>query len=81
LYTESNMAKQKKKRNKSYQGAGASTTRPSITKISAVKRNPIHQWWFERKRIVKPVLIAVAVALLVIWLIYELFRAVTGGIG
>ena len=70
------MAKQKKKRNKVYRGADASITKPVVTRISAANRNKPQQWWFERKRIAKPVLIAVAVVSIIVWLIYELIRIV-----
>lgn len=73
------MAKQKKKRNKAYRGADASATRPTVTRISAANRNAVSQWWFEKKRIAKPVLIAVAVAIIVIWLLVELIRTLSGG--
>jgi hypothetical protein len=72
------MAKQKKKRNKVYTGADASVTRPTVTRISAVKRNKIQQWWFDKKRIAKPVLIGVGIAIVVIWLLIELIRAFSG---
>ena len=70
------MTKQKKKRNKVYRGADASVTKPVVTRISAANRNKAQQWWFEKKRIAKPVLIAVAVVSLIVWLIYELIRIV-----
>jgi hypothetical protein len=73
------MAKQKKKRNKVYHGADASVTRPVITRIQAVKRNWIQQWWFEKKRIARPVIIAVVVAIIVIWLLVELICVLSGG--
>ena len=66
--------KQKKKRNKVYQGQEAAVTRPTVTKISAVNRTKIGQWWFDHKRIAKPVLITVAVVAAVIILIAELVR-------
>ena len=50
----------KKKRNKKYQGSVANA-RPTITKVSAVKRHPVHQWWLDKRRIAKPVGIAAAV--------------------
>jgi hypothetical protein len=74
------MAKQKKKRNKAYTGQDAKTVRPSVTRVSAVHRNPIHQWWIDNKRVAKPVLIGVAVAIVVVWLIIELFRITSGGL-
>lgn len=68
------MAKQKKKRNKAYTGADAAVTRPTITRIEAVNRNKVSQWWFEKKRVAKPALIAAGVVFVIGWLIYELIR-------
>ena len=70
------MAKQKKKRNKVYRGADASVTRPVVTKISAANRNKIQQWWFEKKRIAKPILIAGGVVTAIVWLIIEMIRLI-----
>lgn len=70
------MAKQKKKRNKVYRGADASMTKPVVTKISAANRNKPQQWWFEKKRVAKPALIASGVVAAVVWLIYELIRLI-----
>lgn len=72
------MAKQKKKRNKVYTGKDAAISRPTVTRISAENRNKVQQWWFEKKRIAKPVLIGVAVAIIVIWLLFELIRVMSG---
>lgn len=72
------MAKQKKKRNKSYTGADASVTRPVVTRINAANRNKVQQWWFEKKRFAKPMLITAAVVIVVIFLIIELVRIFTG---
>ena len=55
------MAKQKKKRTKKYSGADAAVHRPSITRVSAVSRSKPKQWYYERKRVIKPVAIFVAV--------------------
>lgn len=71
------MAKQKKKRNKVYTGNDSAVTRPTITRVSAVNRNKLQQWWFEKKRIVKPVGIASGVAVLVVWLIFELISVIS----
>jgi hypothetical protein len=71
------MAKQKKKRNKVYTGQDAAIGRPTVTRISAANRNKAQQWWFEKKRIAKPVLIGVAIAIVVIWLLIELVRVVS----
>lgn len=72
------MPKQKKKRNKVYRGAEAAVTRPTVTKISAVKRNKVQLWWMDRKRIAKPILIATAVVLVLAWLVFELIRIASG---
>ena len=69
--------KQKKNRNKQYQGADAALQRPVVTKISAVNRSKLGQWWFDRKRVLKPVLIAAAVIIILIWLIIELIHVTT----
>lgn len=66
--------KTKKKRNKQYRGSDAAMSRPSVTRITAANRSPIKQWWFEKKRIVKPVSIATAVVAGIVWLIVELVR-------
>ncbi|MDB5161754.1 MAG: hypothetical protein JWM52_262 [Candidatus Saccharibacteria bacterium] len=66
--------KQKKKRNKVYTGVDAAVQRPVVTKISAVNRSKVGQWWFDHKRIAKPVLITVAIATFVVLLVIELFR-------
>jgi len=71
--------KQKKKRNKAYTGVDAAITRPVVTKISAVNRNRVSQWWFERKRIARPIIIGVVVAAVVVILIIELVRIVSSG--
>lgn len=73
------MAKQKKKRNKVYSGQGAAVTRPTVTRLNAVQRNKLQQWWFDKKRIAKPVLIGVAAATVVIWLLIELVRIIFRG--
>lgn len=72
------MTKQKKKRNKAYSGTDASITRPIITHISANNRGKASQWWFDRKRVLKPVLITGLVLIIVIWLIFELIRVING---
>lgn len=69
--------KQKKKRNKSYTGTDAAVTRPVVTKISAVNRSRLSQWWLDHKRIAKPIIIAGIVVLVIAWLIFELVRIVS----
>jgi len=73
------MGKNKKKRNKIYTGTDAAMTKPVITKISAINRNKPAQWWFDNKRIAKPVLIATGIVLFVILIIIQIIRIATGG--
>lgn len=70
--------KQKKKRNKVYTGADAAVTRTTVTRISAVNRSKIGQWWFDNKRIARPVLIVSGIVIVVGWLIYEIIRMIIG---
>jgi hypothetical protein len=70
------MTKQKKKRNKVYRGADASVTKPIVTRISAANRNSVQQWWFDKKRIAKPLLIAGGVTTGVVWLVIEIIRII-----
>lgn len=69
--------KTKKKRNKQYTGADAAMARPVITRITAANRTKLGQWWFDRKRILKPVLITALIVAIVVWLIIELIRIST----
>ncbi len=66
--------KHKKKRTKQYRGADAAMSRPAVTRITAANRSKVGQWWFEKKRIAKPIIITAAVAAIIIWLIFELVR-------
>lgn len=70
------MAKQKKKRNKAYQGRDARVVQPQIIHVEAANRNRLSQWWFEKKAFLKPILIASGIALVVVWLIFELIRVI-----
>lgn len=56
----------KKKRNKKYHGSTAVSSRPTITRVSAVKHHPVRQWWLDNKRVAKPIMIAVAIAAVII---------------
>jgi len=69
--------KQKKKRNKPYRGVDAAIDRPVLTRISAVNRNPVSQWWFDHKRIAKPILIAALVIAVIVVLIVQLINIST----
>ena len=70
--------KQKKKRNKVYTGVDSTVVRPVITRVSAVNRNWLGQWWFDHKRIARPVLIGVAVAAALVVMIIEIVHISTG---
>ena len=72
------MAKQKKKRNKPYTGADAALAKPNIVRIEAANRNKLGQWWFDNKRVAKPVLITVGVVLLIVVCVLELIHLSTG---
>lgn len=56
----------KKKRNKPYKGSNAATVRPTITRVSAVNRNPVHQWWVDHQRFAKPVGIAAGIVVVIV---------------
>lgn len=64
----------KKKRTKKYQGSGAAV-HTTITKVSAVKRSPLQQWWVERKRFVRPVAMTVAIVFVIIIVIIGIIGA------
>ena len=72
------MGKNKKKRNKAYTGIDAAITTPVITRISAVNRSKISQWWFDHKKTAKPILITAGVVLGIVLLIIEIVRIATG---
>ena len=73
------MAKQKKKRTKKYTGQDAAITRPTVTRVTAVKRNKAQLWWLERRRLLRPVLITTGVVAAAVWLVVELVRVLSGG--
>ena len=68
------MSKNKKKRNKTYSGADAAITKATVTRIEAVSRNKVSQWWFDNKKIAKPVMIAAAVITFIVMLIVQVVR-------
>ena len=72
------MAKNKKKRNKIYTGENAAITKPIITRIEASNRSKLHQWWFEHKKTLKPIIKTVLIAILVIIFVYEIIRIASG---
>lgn len=78
MYTETIMVKQKKKRSKKYSGADAAVTRPSVTRVKAVKRTKLQQWWLDRRRALKPAMIAALIIAVVVWLVTEIVRLASG---
>lgn len=75
-YHKITMARQKKKRNKKYTGSDAAMNRPSITRVQAVSRGRVGQWWHERRRIVRPIAITIVVIFVIVWLLIELIRVI-----
>ena len=55
------MAKQKKKRNKKYNGVDAAITQPTIIRVSAVNRSKLGQWLYDRRQFRRPALIALVI--------------------
>lgn len=76
------MSRRPKKRTKRYHGEDAKhlqapvSSEPVVHRYSAVDRSPLKQWWFEKKKFVKPVAITSGVTLVVIWLVIELINLV-----
>lgn len=70
------MSKTKRKRTKRYTGESAAqpSVQPEVYRIKAVDRGRLGQWWFERKKVIKPIAAAGGVIALIIWLIVELVR-------
>lgn len=71
------MAKQKKKRNKAYSGSDAKSVTPTIHRYQAVQRSRLGQWWYEHKKLYKPLLITVVVVAFVVWAITYLVLSLT----
>ena len=63
------MAKNKKKRNKVYRGQGARVQQPTITRIQTVSRNPVSQWFYDRKKLLKPVAITLGIVAFIAFLV------------
>lgn len=73
------MTKNKKKRNKVYRGKDAVMTQPVVTRVEAADRSKPAQWWFEKKRVARPIIIATLVVVAVVILILQMIRLVSGG--
>lgn len=72
------MGKNKKKRNKIYAGADAAVVKPIITRIEAVNRSKIGQWWFDNKKALKPILIIASIVIFIIVIVLEIVHVSTG---
>lgn len=70
--------KTKKKRSKAYRGADAAADRPTVTRISAVHRSKIGQWWYDNKKVARPIIIVSLIVLALGLLIYQIIRLVGG---
>ncbi|HSE29317.1 MAG TPA: hypothetical protein VLA77_01905 [Candidatus Saccharimonadales bacterium] len=70
------MSRKNKKRDRKYSGADAAASKPNITRVTAVVRSPLGEWWHENKKRVK--LIAMIAGGIVIfgYLIYEFIRII-----
>ncbi len=71
-------AKQKKKRNKKYQGADAKISTPQVVRVSAEERSRFREWWLTYGRLTKFVGAAVGIVLAVILLVIGLIGIFTG---
>jgi len=71
-------AKQKKKRNKKYQGADAKVTTPQVVRVSAEERSRFKEWWLTYGKLAKFIGAAVGVLLVVILLVIGLIGIFTG---
>ena len=65
----------KKKRNKPYKGKAPA--KPTVVKVSAQKRSPLHQWYIERRQIVKPVAIGAVIVVFALIVIIGLVGVFT----
>lgn len=67
------MSKMKKKRNKVYRGVDAKTAGPPVLhRYTAVRRSRLGQWWHDRRRFLKPVLLVSLIIVLLVWLLVSL---------
>ena len=71
------MTKKSKKRNKTYTGANAAKTQPSVTRVEAVNRSKPAQWWHENKKRTRSIAIFVGIVAVVIWLIAVIIQTFT----
>jgi hypothetical protein len=58
--------KQKKKRNKKYQGVDAKVTSPSIVRVSAEERSRFKEWWLTYRPIARVVGVLVGILFVIV---------------
>ena len=61
--------KQKKKRNKKYQGIDAKVSAPLVTRVSAEERSRFKEWWLQYKQLVRIGATALGIIAVIILLI------------
>jgi hypothetical protein len=62
-------AKQKKKRNKKYQGSDAKVTTPMVTRVSAEERSRFKEWWLVYGALARIIAILATIALVILLVI------------
>ena len=69
--------KQKKKRNKQYRGSDARITTPTVTRVSAVERNRLQEWWQQYGKIVRVLAIVAGIIVVIALIIIGIIGLVT----
>lgn len=70
--------KQKKKRNKKYQGADAKVSTPQVVRVSAEERSQFKEWWLTYGKLAKFGGAAAGILLVVILLVVGVVGIITG---
>lgn len=70
------MSRNHKKRNKKYTGADAAVTKPNVTRVTAVVRSPIGEWWHDNKKRVRMIAMIAGGVIVFGYLVYELIRLI-----
>lgn len=70
--------KQKKKRNKKYQGADAKVSSPQVLRVSAEDRSALKEWWLTYGRLAKFIAAAAAIVFALLLVIVGLVGLFTG---
>lgn len=68
------MAKQRKKRQKTYSGSDAKVEAPIIHRYSAIERSRLGQWWHDHGKVARRIALYGGGAIVTIWLIVESIR-------